>query len=511
VIPFIGPIPDANMTPGRDGKAFRFAGANDPVFIVLHTMAGTVASTDARFKKPQSKASAHYGVGLNGSVVQWVREPDTAYHAGSLTMNLASIGIEHEDGGDAGAPRSEALYAATSSLIRDICERYAIPITRQWIVKHSEVPGVATACPDALDVDRIVSMAASSSVGQPSLHAAGAVATETIVPDTPPKTAGATDGASARPAVAATPPPVAALEDIASSIYGDAGRWLDIYHAIQGVVEDAPLVKLLDKVRAGNSDAPAGAPAPVRISSPGDSDAQARDPLGSKSAVFGVQIVYLTILATLAIIYFVDRNMLDLPPTLGPVPEPVPWFGALGAVLISLVGITEHMHDWDPAYRFWHWSRPLLGASFGTISVLIFQAGILAVGTQPAINGGGVSKDLLYYLIAFVVGYREETFRELIKRLTDVIFSPGQDGGTVVVNSMAPQTGPASGGTTIMLLGSGFDSTDAVRFGSVQATFHIDGDGQLTVTCPPGQAGATVTVSVTAKSASAIAGAFTYA
>src|SRR5579859_1673682 len=82
---------------------------------------------------------------------------------------------------------------------------------------------------------------------------------------------------------------------------------------------------------------------------------------GSQGAVFAVQIIYLTILAALAIIYFLDRSLIGLPDTIGPISIAVPWFGALGAVLISLVGITDHRNDWDPSYRFWHWARHCSG------------------------------------------------------------------------------------------------------------------------------------------------------
>jgi len=188
----------------------------------------------------------------------------------------------------------------------------------------------------------------------------------------------------------------------------------------------------------------------------------------------------------------------------------VPWFGALGAVVISLVGTTEHRQDWDPSYRFWHWSRPLLGASFGSISVLIFQAGILAVGSTPTANAASIPRNLLYYLVAFVVGYREETFRELVKRVTDIILSPGTTAAGPAAGSPAPQDGPAAGGTSVTLLGSGLSNVDTVRFGTVPAKFRIDGDSQITVTSPPGNAGASVTVTVAAKSATAMAGTFSY-
>ena len=31
----------------------------------------------------------------------------------------------------------------------------------------------------------------------------------------------------------------------------------------------------------------------------------------------------------------------------------------------------------------------------------------------------------IYHVLAFIVGYREETFRDLLKRVTDLILRPG--------------------------------------------------------------------------------------
>jgi N-acetyl-anhydromuramyl-L-alanine amidase AmpD len=122
--------------------------------IVIHTMVGTSASADSRFNNPTQKVSAHYGVLLNGKLWHWVDEDNTAYHAGDYAMNQRSIGIEHEDNGDFNGVRPDALYTTSASLVKDICTFYNIPIDRQHILRHSEV--IATGCPDALDIDRIV-------------------------------------------------------------------------------------------------------------------------------------------------------------------------------------------------------------------------------------------------------------------------------------------------------------------------------------------------------------------
>ena len=151
----------------------------------------------------------------------------------------------------------------------------------------------------------------------------------------------------------------------------------------------------------------------------------------SRTAVFFIQIAYLLALGIFVICYRVHwvEPRKDF---FGPVPFLVPWFGAVGAVLLSLTGVFDNRGKaWDPDYCYWHWARPLVGVIVATLSVLVFQSGILAVGGQlPShTTSSTTAKNLLYYVIAFVVGYREDIFRKLIKRLADVILTP-PNGGT---------------------------------------------------------------------------------
>lgn len=146
-------VTNANWMVGRSGHSINK--------IIIHTEVGNNSSSESRFQNPQSQVSVHYGVGFDGNIRQWVEEKDTAYQAGNWAVNLESIGIEHEDFGNYNSPRPDSLYNASSDLVADICRRYGIPCDRAHIFKHSEVidkaafPG-GTACPDALDIDRIV-------------------------------------------------------------------------------------------------------------------------------------------------------------------------------------------------------------------------------------------------------------------------------------------------------------------------------------------------------------------
>ncbi len=55
------------------------------------------------------------------------------------------------------------------------------------------------------------------------------------------------------------------------------------------------------------------------------------------------------------------------------------------------------------------------------------------------------------------------------------------------ITDVSPDTGPADGGTTVTIIGSGFTSAGSVIFGSVAATgFTINSDTEITAVSPPG-------------------------
>ena len=129
--------------------------------VILHWIAGTLASCDATFQNPNRKASAHYGI-ANSTIHQYVKEEDAAWHCGNLLANRQSIGIEHEGGPS--IPISEETYQTSARLVRQICDRYAIPIDREHIKGHNEFS--ATQCPGTLDIDKIISLAQTNDMTQ---------------------------------------------------------------------------------------------------------------------------------------------------------------------------------------------------------------------------------------------------------------------------------------------------------------------------------------------------------
>lgn len=199
---------------------------------------------------------------------------------------------------------------------------------------------------------------------------------------------------------------------------------------------------------------------------------------GSRAEIFWIQIFYLLALLGVAYVYMVWPAYLGIPKFLGQIPTATLWFGALGAILISLTGVFDHARDWDPHYKYWHWARPFMGGVMGVVAVLIMQAGLLAVGASIS----PTQQPVLYYIVAFVVAYRESTFRELIKRVTDVILTPGSPAVAPVAAKLSTTTGAA--GAPLMITGSGLSGVTEVKFGAVPAFYRIDSDSQLTVTIP---------------------------
>lgn len=153
-----------NYTAGRAGHNPNWTPADPNTWIVMHTMVGTMAGTIAAFKSTARKASSTYAVGLDGSIVQFVKETDAAWANGTYAdnpgSNLDSISIEHEDGGNFNGPRTPALYEASAQLLADIHRRRGIPLIHRGagggVLGHRECRGASTACPDSLDLARII-------------------------------------------------------------------------------------------------------------------------------------------------------------------------------------------------------------------------------------------------------------------------------------------------------------------------------------------------------------------
>jgi len=146
------------------------------------------------------------------------------------------------------------------------------------------------------------------------------------------------------------------------------------------------------------------------------------------SFFFWLGMIYTGLLLLMAAVYNLTKDP-NAGATVfgGIVPIGVPWFGALGAVTISLEGVFAYNNNWDKKFNYWHIGRPIFGAVLGIVAFFLFVVIVSAAGSTPKFLDGGsaTQKDyIIFYVVAFLVGYREETFRELIKRATDLILKP---------------------------------------------------------------------------------------
>ncbi|MFJ4923873.1 N-acetylmuramoyl-L-alanine amidase [Streptomyces sp. NPDC088725] len=81
----------------------------------------------------------------DGHIAQHVAAKDVAWHAGNWYTNSKSLGVEQE--GFMAAPDAwytEAMYRTSARLVKYLAGKYDIPLDRQHILAHDNVPGTTT-------------------------------------------------------------------------------------------------------------------------------------------------------------------------------------------------------------------------------------------------------------------------------------------------------------------------------------------------------------------------------
>jgi N-acetyl-anhydromuramyl-L-alanine amidase AmpD len=106
--------------------------------IVIHDTEGRFIGSIRALQNPRVDGSAHFVVSRSGQIVQLVSVTDVAWHAGNTWWNRHSIGIEHE--GWVTRPYTEKEYRASAKLTAYLAHRWTIPIDREHIIGHAEVP-----------------------------------------------------------------------------------------------------------------------------------------------------------------------------------------------------------------------------------------------------------------------------------------------------------------------------------------------------------------------------------
>jgi N-acetyl-anhydromuramyl-L-alanine amidase AmpD len=128
------------------------------VGFVLHWIVGEIETAYATFRNPLRRASAHFGIGSNGQIDQYVPIEQVAYHAGNWEANKKYIGIEHAGGQLINGVRKKPTHEchlASIQLIIKLCRDLGIAKLERGknIFKHSEI--VPTQCCGSLDIDYI--------------------------------------------------------------------------------------------------------------------------------------------------------------------------------------------------------------------------------------------------------------------------------------------------------------------------------------------------------------------
>ncbi|MER7539473.1 peptidoglycan recognition family protein [Streptomyces sp. NPDC097704] len=142
-----------------DGDYGNHDKANRPVsqsidYIVIHD---TEADWKTTLKLVQDPTYVSWQYSLrssDGHIAQHVPLKDVAWHAGNWFVNAKSVGLEHE--GFLTSPDSwytEAMYRSSARLVRYIAARYDVPLDRQHVLGHDNVPGTVTSSIKGMHTD----------------------------------------------------------------------------------------------------------------------------------------------------------------------------------------------------------------------------------------------------------------------------------------------------------------------------------------------------------------------
>ena len=111
-------------------------------FVVIHDTEVDYDGTIAIFQNPLNYVSAHYVTrSSDGLVTQMVPTHDVAWQAGNWWINTHSVGIENEGFALDPSYFTNRLYHSLARLTRYTADRYGIPLDREHIIGHDQVPG----------------------------------------------------------------------------------------------------------------------------------------------------------------------------------------------------------------------------------------------------------------------------------------------------------------------------------------------------------------------------------
>lgn len=123
-------------------------------YIVIHDTEGTWEGVLNLVQDPTYVSWQYTLRSTDGHIAQHVKAKDVAWHAGNWYVNAKSIGLEHEGFlANPDAWYTEAMYRSSARLVKYLAKKYDIPLDRQHIIGHDNVPGPTTATVGGMHTD----------------------------------------------------------------------------------------------------------------------------------------------------------------------------------------------------------------------------------------------------------------------------------------------------------------------------------------------------------------------
>jgi hypothetical protein len=94
-------------------------------------------------------------------------------------------------------------------------------------------------------------------------------------------------------------------------------------------------------------------------------------------------------------------------------------WGGLGGVIGAWLSLIKHIakdQDFDRQHTIWYVNSPVMGIGIGAVIYLIMRAGLLSLSGP----GEAINSPLIIYLLAWLAGYQQNVFTDLVKRLLQV-------------------------------------------------------------------------------------------
>jgi hypothetical protein len=133
--------PDSMRTPSGGTASMKID------YIVIHDTEGSYSSAIATFQNPTSFVSANYVVNSStGAAAEMVRPTNVSWGAGNWYVNMHAINIENEGFAAQGATwYTQAEYQSCARLVQYLAAKYGIPLDREHILGHEDLPGPTNA------------------------------------------------------------------------------------------------------------------------------------------------------------------------------------------------------------------------------------------------------------------------------------------------------------------------------------------------------------------------------